>query len=68
LEVHVSNFVLDATHYQHGEDGQFHPIALSSQMIFATKIKYEIYDKELLVLKNGTIYLKTAIPKQFSNI
>jgi len=53
METNASNFALGAMLSQPGENGKLHPIAFHSKKFNATKINYEIYDKELLAIVNS---------------
>jgi len=53
METDALDFALRVVLSQLGENGQLHPIAFHSRKFNATKINYEIYDKELLVTVNS---------------
>ena len=50
IKAEASDFALGSILSQQGNDEKLHPVAFHSRKFDATKINYEIYDKELLAI------------------
>jgi len=53
IETNALDFVLEAILLQSGEDRKIHPVTFHSRKFNATKINYEIHNKELLAIVNS---------------